>query len=97
MKNPKENTCPVEDAIKNLVLDINDIDEDLECLYDRIECLHDRLDEHAKHIDAVFDDTNDAWWVAVNTETKLNKNLPWLWIAVGLEAIVIVLQLFNII
>ena len=97
MKNPKEHACPVEDTIKNLVLDINDIDEDLECLYDRIECLHDRLDDHAKHIDVVFDDANDAWWVAINTETKLNKNLPWLWIAVGLEAIVIVLQLFNII
>lgn len=90
MKNPKEHTCPVEDAIKNIVLDINDIDEDLECVFER-------LDEHAKHIDAVFDDANDALCVAYNTETKLNKNLPWLWIAFGLEAIVIVLFLFNII
>ena len=104
MKNPKETKLPVEERVDELVLDVDEmdafiwlVDDRVDCAFDRIIDLEDHMDRCELHIDWAFDDANDALCVAYEAETKLNKNLPWLWIAVGLEAIVIVLQLFNII
>lgn len=95
-----EEKLPLEERVDALVCDVEDIDADLEYLHERIDNLSewmDELDDHCSdHCELIWKLCNNSN-AAKERFDDLNTQAGWMWAAIWLEAIVIVLQLFNII
>lgn len=106
-----EEKLPLEERVDALVCDVQDIDADLDYLHERIDNLSewmDELDDHCSdhceliwklcnNSDAAKERFDDLITGSRDIEDKLNTQAGWMRAAIWLEAIVIVLQLFNII
>lgn len=111
MLNPKETVLPTDERVDALVCDVEDIDADLEYLHERMDNLSewmDELDDHCsehcgliwdlcKNSDEVLEELKKMTTDGRDLEHKVNVQTNWLWLAVWLEAVVIALQLFNVI